>query len=41
MSGLGYYLKYDEPDSKYGECVFLEYVYDKKKKCSKKFKDDL
>lgn len=28
MSGLGYYLKYDEPDSKYGECVFLEYVYD-------------
>jgi hypothetical protein len=28
MSGIGYYLKYDEPDSKYGECVFLEYVYD-------------
>lgn len=28
MSGLGYYLKYDEPDSKFGECVFLEYVYD-------------
>ena len=28
MSGLGYYLKYDEPDSKYGECVFLKYVYD-------------
>ena len=21
--------------------IFLEYVYDKKKKCSKKFKDDL
>ena len=29
MSGLGYYLKYNVPDSKYGECVFLEYVYDK------------
>ena len=28
MSGLGYYLKYDGPDSKYGECVFLKYVYD-------------
>jgi hypothetical protein len=28
MSGLGYYFKYDEPDSKYGECVFLEYVDD-------------
>ena len=25
MSGLGYYLKFDDSNS---ECIFLEYVYD-------------